>query len=160
MPSNYNMIKEFLKRSQYNYDEEQIDITYRCLETAFFGARPLPYRPTLEDFTEYSSAAYPNHVLWYKCYEHPNICNIILYLIVERLQLKDIEATKREIHALCFQAQERVKSGQAHDETHAANYVLKIFQSGAWNEPYDFVFEFPEYKRKLINLNEVKKEKK
>ncbi len=157
MTINYSMIRNFLKRSQCTYDDHQIEVTYHCMKLLFQAKRPEPYEATLEDFAEYINTMYPDHVLFYKCYIHPNICPIILYLVVERLQNKELTATPRQIHGLCYQAQERLKDGLVQDETHAANYVIKIYQSGEWNEPYDFEIVFPEYQKKLRELHEAKK---
>lgn len=159
MHSNYTIIRNFLKRSQFSYDDHQVEVTEYYMKMLFEKKRPEPYEANLDDFSEYISIMYPEHILYYKCYLHPCISEVIVYLVIERLQNKDLYATKRQIHALCHQAQERLNNNNVEDETHAANYMIKIFQSGEWHEPYDFVEAFPEYKKKLKDLHPIEIEK-
>jgi hypothetical protein len=100
----------------------------------------------LSDWLTTIGIASPDTILPAEMYFRKHLDKDVIVNMCERLKKKKLNATKREIHELCFGAEyinehlDKIK-----DLSHAINYVLAIFNRGGWETPEGFEETFPDY---------------
>lgn len=99
----------------------------------------------------------PDTILPAKAYYLKGLENDVVDKICNILKRKRLNATKREIHELAYEADQLNENyDKIADMKHAINYVIKIFQCGGWIVPVGFEDEFISYKRKVIPMSQIK----
>ncbi len=83
----------------------------------------------------------PSHIYFIK-----QLDDDLIIKMCERLRKKKLNATKREIYELCFEAINLNENlSKIKDLNHAINYVIIIFSKGEWETPPGFEETFPAY---------------
>lgn len=93
----------------------------------------------------------PDCILPSHLYYHKKLDDDLVHKMCCRLNRKFLKATKKEIHALCYDAvnlNENLDTIQ--DLNHAINYVIVMFSKGGWYIPNGFEEEFTEYAEKSL----------
>ena len=145
MHDNYNILENLLQRSRFHSSKEDvlylIDLLYEE-----FGELNLEIEPLdPKYFYLLNLERYPNKIIYFEAYLHNSIDRIITYLVIDRLTRKNIDASIKQVHEICFYAQFLFNNERAENYTHAINSAIKVFVTKDWEEPYGFIDEFPEY---------------
>ncbi len=77
----------------------------------------------------------------------------VIEMVCRALKRKKINATRREVHELVFEAEQLEENYEKiNDMRHAVNYVVKIFENGGWQTPEGFDDKFDFYRHKVKPL--------
>lgn len=142
------IIGSILKRCRIKNSEENIHAVLTGIEKLISFEKNLPYSAIESSIYEFLHER-TDHVLYFEAYLTDKIINIIIYLVVDRLTYKNIDATKRQVHEICYYASQLFKEDKAESYSHAVNSAVKVFQTCDWFTPYGFLEEFSEYKQDI-----------
>lgn len=141
-------IRRFLALSLINFNEDDVQFIYDEIGKRFNQTNDSNFIIKNSHIFYWFQVNMPDIVLYYERYltiDSEKLNPIIIYLIVERLQKKRLSADIQTIHELCYLAYQLFENKKVINYTHGANYVIRIYERGAWVSPNGFFEEFPMY---------------
>lgn len=99
------------------------------------------------------SILHPTRLLPYEFYLNSKLCPIAVYLIHERLKLKELTVTVMVFRELCFFAKRNEHNPKFKSLTHVCNSAVKTYDIGKWHTPEGFKDVFDQYKDKVDQIN-------
>ena len=146
----YERIKFLLNRSFYKDSDDAVNHLYNKVKEYAGIDDSCSATFFIEKLEDFLLSTQDNNVFYHSCYFHKKINPIVVYLVCDRLIAKNLKASKRIIHELCYQAESSFYDGFKYESfSHAVNGVIKIYSELEWFTPYGFLDEFPEYKNKI-----------
>lgn len=152
---NKSRIKRLARLCVFSTDDESIEKIYVEIikMRAPKGDKDYKFKDT--HFYYFVLTRMPGKVIYFEAYEDHKTNPVILYLVVEKLQKKSLEASVQCIHELCFLAEKYFNENNADSYSHAVNIVIKIYENNEWYTPFGFLDLFEEYRTPLYEIADM-----
>ena len=147
------LIEESLKLCGFRHDQDDVkNLVSWAIDHMVDSPQEIGFLE-LNDWITTVGIMAPNAILPATAYKITGLKQDVIEMICKSLKRKKLNATKRDIHELAFEADQLNENYEKiNDMKHAVNYVVKIFECGRWQTPEGFEDEFSFYQRKVTPL--------